>query len=171
MNYHFIQPIGDNILLSGARCHLYTDEIAEKNALIITKAGEVISEICFGDGIEHVIVTPDNRIITSYFDEGIFGNYGWDNPIGCNGLIVWNDKGDILWEASKYPIYDCYAMNVDDEYNLWFYYYDEFKLVKTNYRKDIVYQPEISGSGAFLITKNGRCLIFDGDIISILSLR
>lgn len=48
--------------------------------------------------------------------QGIFGNYGWDEPIGNCGLIVWDENGNIVWK-SKYLIYDCYAMNVDDRGN------------------------------------------------------
>lgn len=38
----------------------------------------------------------DGRIVTSYFDEGIFGNFGWDQPLGASGLVVWDEQGRVL---------------------------------------------------------------------------
>lgn len=160
MNFHFIQPLKDKILLLGSRTY-YRSDGPEQNAVVVDKQGTVHREMCFGDGIEDCIVTEDGRIITSYFDEGIWGNYGWDNPIGSCGLIVWDENGKAVWKA-KHPIYDCYAMNVDDMGNLWFYYYDEFVLVKTDFHTDVVYKPEMNGATGFLFTADSRHIIFDG---------
>lgn len=160
MNFHFIQPIKDRILLLGSRAYNYM-EGPEKNAVIVDRSGTIYNELCLGDGIEDCIVTADGRIITSYFDEGVFGNYGWDHPIGSCGLIFWDEKGNILWKADD-PIYDCYAMNLDDEGNLWYYYYDEFHLVRTDFHKKVVYQPDVAGAAGFLLTADSRHLIFDG---------
>lgn len=166
MNFHFVQPIGENILLLGARCHMYSDGVAQKNAVIVDKAGQVLGTYCFGDGIQDCFVTSKSQIITSYFDEGVFGNFGWGYPyappIGECGLIKWDTQGTILWKNEKYNIYDCYAMNLDDRENLWFYYYDEFDLVKTDFNQDVVYHMNIAGSGAFVITEDGRYVLVDG---------
>ncbi|MBP3459296.1 MAG: hypothetical protein J6K58_08810 [Lachnospiraceae bacterium] len=160
MNFHFIQPINNRILLLGSRtCN--QKEGPEKNAVLVDRSGTVSDEFCLGDGIEDCIVTADGRIITSYFDEGVFGNYGWDHPIGSCGLISWDEKGNILWKADD-PIYDCYAMNLDDKGNLWYYYYDEFNLVRTDFHKKVVYQPDIMGAAGFLLTADSGYLIFDG---------
>ncbi len=161
MNFHMIQPIKDNILLLGARCHYHVAGGPEMNAVIVDLQGNRIKEFCLGDGIEDCIVTKDGNIITSYFDEGIFGNYGWDKPVGHCGLIVWTGNGEILWEASR-DIYDCYAMNLDDHDSLWYYYYDAFDLVKTDLHEETVYTPEISGSSGFLITSDSKKILFDG---------
>lgn len=160
MNYHYVQPIGENFLLLGARAY-NTQPEPEKNATVVSKDGTVLKEMCLGDGIQNCIVTEDKRIITGYFDEGVFGNYGWDEPIGSCGLIVWDENGQSIWKAN-YPIYDCYAMNVDDRGNLWFYYYDEFALVKTNFENDVVYQTEIEGAQSFLLTEDAEHILFDG---------
>lgn len=161
-NIHFIQPIGDNILLLGARAYFYKDGNTDKNAIIIDKYGKIINKFCLGDGIQDCIVTSDKTIITSYFDEGIFGNYGWDNPLGRNGIVVWNETGEKIWENSKYDICDCYAINIDVLNNLWFYYYTDFNLIKTNFHSDQIYNVSIEGSSAFLINKKQTELIFDG---------
>lgn len=162
MNFHFIQPIKDKILLLGARTMQYQNGEIEQNAVFFTRQGKKISETCFGDGIEDCIVMEDGRIITSYFDEGVFGNFGWDQPIGSSGLIMWNKSGNIVWKNTKYTILDCYAMNLDERNHLWFYYYDDFQLVDTDFRKDRVYQPDIEGSTSFLIMKSHQGIIMDG---------
>lgn len=105
MNFHFLQPIGDDFLLLGARCEYSKTRGPEMNAAIVNSSGEVLCEFCLGDGIEDCIVTADERIITSYFDEGVFGNYGWDSPIGSSGLVVWDRGGNVLWESKRNTIH------------------------------------------------------------------
>jgi hypothetical protein len=56
--------------------------------------GTLIKEILLGDGIKDMKVTDKEVIWTSYFDEGVFENYGWDEPIGSCGLPAWNQDGD-----------------------------------------------------------------------------
>lgn len=51
MNYHFVQPMEDQILLLGARC-LYQEPQPEQNAVIVTKEGKVCKKMCLGDGIQ-----------------------------------------------------------------------------------------------------------------------
>ncbi|SHO52524.1 hypothetical protein [Anaerocolumna xylanovorans] len=160
-NIHFIQPIGNEILLLGARAYHYRDGRTDKNAIIVDKYGNIIKKFCLGDGIEDCIVTSDKRIITSYFDEGIFGNYGWDTPLGQSGLVVWNESGGKIWENTKYDICDCYALNIDESNNLWFYYYTDFNLIKTDFHNDQIFDIDIDGSSAFLINKKQTELIFD----------
>ncbi len=104
----------------------------------------------------------DGTIITSYFDEGVFGNYGWDEPLGACGLIAWTSEGTPLWKNEKYSIYDCYAISLDEEENLWFYYYDEFQLVRTTFKEDLVFEPPIEGSGAFSVAPSGDTFLFQG---------
>lgn len=163
MNFHYIQPIGENILLLGARCKYYESPGPEKNAVIVDALGNVVHEFCLGDGIQDCIVTDTRDIITSYFDEGIFGNLGWKQPIGRYGLIVWSESGEIKWKANN-CIYDCYALNIDEHNHIWYYYYNEFNLVKTDLKKDIVYKPQMQNDGfnVFLISKDGRTIVHDG---------
>jgi len=157
MNYHFIQPIGENILLLGSRSRIRKNGTYENNACIVNRQGEILQAFCLGDGIEDCIVTKDEKIITSYFDEGVFG----DGPFGNRGLVVWDCAGTRIWENEKYGIMDCYAINVDEQENLWFYYYMDFDLVRTDFEQDFVYHPEIEGMTKFLITK-GNQLLCDG---------
>jgi len=161
MNFHYIQPIGENILLLGARC-LYRKETGpEMNAVIVDTTGNVQAEFCLGDGIQDCIVTDEGNIITSYFDEGVFGNYGWEKPIGHCGLIIWSENGEIKWEANR-MIDDCYGLNVDEKNHIWYYYYSDFEMVRTDMKDEIVYHPQNRGFNSFLISKDTRTLIHDG---------
>ena len=72
-----LQPLpGDEILLVGARCKRLADGTAEHNAHIYGSDGLLRRTATFGDGIANVQATTSGDIWVSYFDEGIFGNYG-----------------------------------------------------------------------------------------------
>lgn len=94
--------------------------------------------------------------------ETIRSNYGWDEPLGACGLIAWTSEGTPLWKNENYSIYDCYAISLDEEENLWFYYYDEFRLVRTNFKEDFVFELPIEGSGAFSVAPSGNTFLFQG---------
>ena len=159
--FHYLRPVGEHFLLLGARC-AYREDGPDKNAWIVSRDGAVLSRFCFGDGIQDCVVTKDGTIITSYFDEGVFGNYGWDEPLGACGLIAWTLEGNPLWKNEKYSIYDCYAISLDESENLWFYYYDEFQLVRTNFKEDFVFELPIEGSNAFSVAPSGNTFLFQG---------
>ena len=159
--FHYLRPVGEHFLLLGARC-AYREDGPDKNAWIVSRDGAVLSRFCLGDGIQDCVVKKDGTIITSYFDEGVFGNYGWDEPLGDCGLIAWTSDGTPLWKNEKYSIYDCYAISLDEEENLWFYYYDEFRLVRTNFKEDFVFELPIEGSGAFSVAPSGNTFLFQG---------
>lgn len=161
MNFHMIQPMGEHLLLVGARCRYREVEGPEKNAEIVDLKGGTIKRFCFGDGIENCIVTDNGDIVISYFDEGIFGNLGWEHPIGSCGLMVLNADGEVRWKANR-DICDCYAVNIDDQGRLWYYYYMDFKLVQTDLLKEREFDPQINGACGFLISADERTVIFDG---------
>ena len=160
MNYHFIYPWHDDFLFVGSRCLNDSKKGPEQNAAVIDRSGNLIREFCLGDGINDIIVNGD-KIIVSYFDEGIFGNYGWDEPIGSAGLVVFNENAEKIWESED-PIYDCYAINLDDDGNLWYYYYDEFDLVKTDFKTVTHYATDISGADRFGIFAGGSKVMING---------
>ena len=159
--FHYLRPAGEHFLLLGARC-AYRENGPDQNAWIVSRDGAVLSRFCLGDGIQDCVVKKDGTIITSYFDEGVFGNYGWDEPLGACGLIAWTSEGTPLWKNENYSIYDCYAISLDEEENLWFYYYDEFRLVRTNFKEDFVFELPIEGSGAFSVAPSGNTFLFQG---------
>ena len=159
MNFHFLRPVPDgSFLLLGARCVFDRTSGPEKNAVFTDRAGNVLRALTFGDGIANCIVREDGIIITSYFDEGVFGNYGWDEPIGRAGLCAWTTDGGIIWRHDR-DIADCYAMNTDAGGNLWYYYYTDFLLIRTDFRTEAEYDPQVNGANSFAVAGNSKYLI------------
>ncbi len=162
MNFHFIRPIPDgSYLLLGARCMYAKADGPEKNAVFVDRRGSVLRECTFGDGIGDCVVRDDGIIITGYFDEGVIGNNGWEDPIGACGLCAWKLDGEVVWRADM-PVLDCYAMNLDAKGNLWYYYYTDFQLVRTDLKTKTVYDPELHGAQTLITAGHGKYLIMDG---------
>src|SRR5262249_14010238 len=91
-----------------------------KNAVRFDWEGRLAQEATFGDGIESIGTTADGLTWVGYFDEGIFGNFGWGGPgpepIGCHGINCFNAGLQLVAHApGKFEIVDCYAMNIVDE--------------------------------------------------------
>ena len=115
------------------------------------------------DGIQDIKVTDKNVIWTSYFDEGVFGNYGWDEPIGSCGLRAWNEEGEPVYihdNNDRNFICDCYALNIVSDNEVWFYYYSDFLLGNIRGGKIDYYDPKLSGADGFLIYD--RYVLFRG---------
>ena len=161
MNYSFIQPVEDGFLLVSSRCS-YNRGDPEKNAAIVDFEGNIIEEFCLGDGISQCMVHPDLGIVVGYFDEGIFGNYGWDDPLGSYGVRVWGRGGQDIWKADR-SIYDCYAMNISGIGDIWYYYYDDFKLVKTDINRSCEkeFVTGIDGADSLIISEDEATVVMD----------
>lgn len=160
-NYYMIRPLDGMLALVGSRCWNRDDGV-DLNVLLLDKTGKVQKRFCCGDGIEDCITTPDGRLITGYFDEGVFGNLGWVEPIGAPGLIVWDSEGQILWKNTRRNICDCYAMNLDTSGKLWFYYYTDYDLVCTDFSSDVVFDPETEECNAFALSQKRDYLLHSG---------
>ncbi|WP_139992304.1 hypothetical protein [Paenibacillus paridis] len=162
--YHYVQPLHRHLLLVGARCSYYGDGEYELNAKVCDYKGNTIREFLLGDGIQSVQVTEQGTIWTSYFDEGVFGNNGWGEPIGAPGLVAWDENGNKRYEDQVSNIADCYALNVVKEEEVWFYYYTDFLLGCVSggleQPKVTFMNPEISGSSGFCT--DGYHFLFDG---------
>lgn len=118
-NIHDIQPVGEELLLVCARCRYRGPGDADRNGRVYNRDGQLTRELLLGDGIKGVQATTGGVVWTSYFDEGIFGNFGWEQPIGSSGLIAWDSSGRRLYEFEPIPPLDwmcgCYALNVESE--------------------------------------------------------
>lgn len=123
-NYHYIQLLGeDQLLLVCARAIKYENGEVDENARIFDTRGNFVRSFCLGDGIEQISASADKKIWTGYFDEGVFGNYGWDDPIGKHGLINWTEFGEVIYtyeQPDKHFIMDCFALNVLPNKEIWF---------------------------------------------------
>jgi hypothetical protein len=95
--FPFIQilPTG-HILVAGSRCR-YSNGRAELNAALYTPEGTLAHQMTLGDGIQDIQASRQGELWVSYFDEGVFGNYGWDQPIGAPGLVCFGQDGQVRW--------------------------------------------------------------------------
>ncbi len=88
------------VLVVGRRCR-WSPEGPEHNAAIYGPEGALIRTGVLGDGIEHVAVSSSGDIWVGYFDEGVFGNYGWGGPgpepIGSAGLVRFDRSLRPVW--------------------------------------------------------------------------
>jgi hypothetical protein len=159
-NIQHIQPLPSNeILLVCGRSHYKSLTEFEKNGRIYSLSGEFSREILLGDGIQSVQANSKGIIWTSFFDEGIFGNLGWDDPVGASGLVAWNSAGNKIYDFKPLDglgrIRDCYALNVESDSDVWLYYYVDFPLVHLRHEKvHSVWNMPITGSHSFSIFGN-----------------
>lgn len=165
-NIHDVQPLPDNeLLLACCRCCYRGPDNYEKNGRVYNSKGEFVRELLLGDGIASVQTTSDGLIWTSYFDEGVFGNFGWTQPVGASGLVAWDRIGNKVYEfepaSGLDSICDCYALNVESDESTWLYYYSEFPLVHLRSRKiEGHWAIPIRGSRAFAVSQ--RTVVFSG---------
>jgi hypothetical protein len=139
--HNTIQPMaGGRFLMAGTRCR-WRAEGPDRNAMLYDTDGQVVSEHMFGDGIAHVLATSTGQIWVGYFDEGIYGNYGWGlgdgpEPVGAYGIVRFSPDLEPAWHYPKYTevrpwdaINDCYALNADDT-STWACYDSDFPVVR-----------------------------------------
>lgn len=156
-NIHHVQPLGeDQLLLACARCEHRKDR-PDRNGRIYHTHGRIQGAITLGDGIQNIAVTPDGLIWTSYFDEGVFGNFGWSKPLGNNGLVAWRQDGTIAYKYQPSEgldfICDCYAMNACGN-EIWIYYYTDFPLVLIRDGAVMAHwEVPVKGADAFAISR------------------
>lgn len=156
-NIHFAQLVGgDKLLLSCARSRLESEDKYDKNGRLYSFDGGFQGEILLGDGIQGLQVNGEGVIWTSYFDEGVIGNFGWHDPIGKSGLLAWDVSGELKYEYTPSQglgrILDCYALNLETDQITWFYYYTEFQLVKIKDYKVVDYwNIPVTGSDSFAV--------------------
>jgi len=119
------------VLLVGARCSFRAEGDYDLNGIVIDPLSGRSTRMLLGDGIRGVQVDDLGRIWVSYFDEGIFGNFGWGDPgsapVGLAGLVCFSDSGEKIWEypyQTHDPISDCYALNVSGSQAAIFFYTD-----------------------------------------------
>lgn len=154
------------VLVAATRSEWRSADDYDKNGVIFDPASGTVSRILLGDGIAKVSIDSRARIWASYFDEGIFGNFGWGRlgppPVGAAGLNCFSADGVILWsypfDDSFDSISDCYAMNVKGE-NASVYFYTEFPLCRISGEFERRYwKTELGGCSQFAI--NSEIVLF-----------
>jgi hypothetical protein len=96
----FVQHVPDGLLMVGARC-AWRVSGPEQNAVVFDESGKVVRRFTLGDGINDVRTDSKGSIWVSYFDEGVFGNRGWNSPgpepIGASGLVAFDSSGQRIF--------------------------------------------------------------------------
>ena len=160
INFRYVQPIGDKLLLVCPRMD-YEEPSMGNNAEIVDRTGKRIILGCLGDAVGGVIVTENSDIITSYLDEGV---YAWYNPISGLGLRVWDDK--LRENSDKIPAFtqdEVIYMFFDGCKNFWYKDIYDFKLRKVSpVGVRTVYEQYIYSMRAFLAYDNASKLLADG---------
>jgi hypothetical protein len=164
-NIHDVQPLGDELLLVCCRSKFRSSDDIDHNGRVYSRTGVLKRELVLGDGIEHTQATSRGEVWTAFFDEGVFGNYGWTNPIGASGLVAWDGAGHRLYEfeptGGASDISDCYALNVASDDDVWCCYYTEFPLVHLHKRRVAsTWTVPVRGSHAFAVAD--ECALFAG---------
>jgi hypothetical protein len=130
--YDFDVAHDDWCIVAEPRC-----KPGQRNATAFAN-GKVAARFCIGDGIQHLQCDNDGFWV-GYFDEGVFGNFGWGfglgqpEPVGACGLRRFARNGET---ALKYPgefgeIADCYAMNVVADV-AWICPYSDFPIISVS---------------------------------------
>jgi hypothetical protein len=163
LTFPIVQTFPDGELLVVApRCQRFTDGTQESNARTIGANG-IVLEFCLGDGIEHVQIDRRGQIWVGYFDEGVFGNFGWGEaggpgPMGAAGLVCYDRSGRVILTFNPpkgmEAIFDCYALNVAEEY-VWACYYTEFPIVRIDSQGNVnAWRTELKGPRALAVSAN-----------------
>ena len=101
------------------------------NGYIYNFNGQLISTFLAGDGIEDIVIQR-NKIVVTYFDEGVLGKNGPNN----NGVAVFNFQGQVEFgfneSIGSAEIIDCYCICKHGENRVLFYAYTEFKVYELN---------------------------------------
>ncbi|MBB5203547.1 hypothetical protein HNQ51_000840 [Inhella inkyongensis] len=166
-NIHEVQPLGtDEILLAcGRSCYRGPNDF-EINGRVYSRDGRFLRAILLGDGIQNLQATRRGALWVAYFDEGIFGNFGWREPVGAAGLVAFDAQGERLYEfeptGGLEAISDCYALNVASDEDVWCCYYTDFPLVHLRDRQVVSsWKSPVEGAHAFAVGE-GHALFAGG---------
>lgn len=120
-----VRQLSDNLFLV-----LSIPAKGEHNAQIYDYEGKFQLSFFAGDGIEDVLVFKD-KIVFTYFDEGVFGNEGPN----LEGLTVFNFHGEMLYGFNSNAIWliaDCYCACKLNQNTVLFYPYTDFQMIALN---------------------------------------
>jgi hypothetical protein len=159
-NYHHAQVLpNDELLLVCSRSMYRKPDDFDLNGQVFASDGIHRRSFLIGDGVQEIQSTADGCIWISFFDEGIYGNYGWQNPIGASGLIRMDQFGKIQYQfvppEGLGPIDDCYALNVASPNDTWLYYYSDFPLVRVVDNQVVdFWRCPVHGAKAFCVARD-----------------
>ena len=120
------QLTNNSFLVADSRTTGRTD-----NCFIYDLKGNVLRQFFVGDGIQDIEVLRD-RIVITYFDEGVYGTDGPNNE----GLVLFDFDGKILLKYNEKHgdqiISDCYCICKHGANRILFLPYTDFPLIELN---------------------------------------
>ena len=157
----------NEVLVVATRCQRFLDGTHELNAKVYDSSGALKRQFLLGDGISHVQADVHGNIWVGYFDEGVYGNFGWQEggTFGAAGLSCFTGSGQKLWdfqppEGFDY-ISDCYALNVSRS-GVWAYYYTGFPFARIDSNWQVrCWTTESAGGRAFAVGDQ-KILLYGG---------
>ena len=66
-----------SVVIVGSRCQWRSKDDYDVNAMIVDMETGQQTRFLAGDGVQDIGVDGQDRIWISYFDEGVYGNFGW----------------------------------------------------------------------------------------------
>lgn len=109
-------------------------------------------------------VTRRGEIWVGYFDEGIYGNFGWNKPgprpIGAPGLLRFSRSLDLVWrypEDALHAIDDGPGLNLVDD-TLWMTHDSAYPVVRIVDGVLTVWDNALDSAAAVLV---------DGDVVAV----
>lgn len=156
------------IVVIDAICPWRPNRPPAHNAHLFDRNGTRLSSFHGGSSVMDVQCAANGEIWISFFDEGVFGNHGWNSTgpagLGRGGLVCLDTAGNVLWshndrEDAERFIDDCYALNVVGD-EAWFYFYSDFHLGQHRRKggRPRYTKVPVSGCGAF--AKSGNRFVF-----------
>lgn len=132
------------------------------NAWIYNSEGTLLQSFFAGDGIEDILVF-ENKIVCTYFDEGVFGNEGPNTE----GLAVFNFQGQMLYgfnSNANWLIADCYCACKMSSNTVLFYPYADFPMIALNLDSFTTerYETPVDFRGAHVMTYSRGHVILHG---------
>ncbi len=113
-----------------------------------------------GDGIEHMLTTPEGRVWIGYFDEGVYGG----DPVSHHGIVRYTADLEPEWmypfDTGLGPVDDCYALNAEGE-TAWSCYYNAFPIVRMSATAVTGWRNPVAGATA-LIAGGDTCALIGG---------
>jgi len=107
----------------------------------------------------------------SYFDEGGYGNLGWNDPgpapIGRSGIVRFDADLTKRWEYPSYVanpwggVDDCYAFDVVGEV-AWACYYSDFPVVRIDGEHVSGWRNPVRGARALVVGDGGVSILLVG---------
>lgn len=131
------------------------------NGYIFNFSGELLKSFLAGDGIEDIVIQC-NKIIITYFDEGVLGKQGPNN----DGLAVFDFSGAQIFGFNSSKIWgyilDCYCICKHGTNRVLFYAYTDLNLFELNLDtlKIESYETPIDFSGVSAISSTKEKIIF-----------